>query len=134
MEKHKPWIALVTGGRDFKPTGADADHLSKSLAGCVLVIEGECVGFDRFARDIARRMGIEVQPAPALWRMAKALDLPYRAEGPKRNARALRWATELGEEYDLEVRLVAGPGGGGTSGMVDKAKNLSLINVCGANW
>lgn len=61
---------LVCGDREWNDPGWIRMVLStvKSVAGSVIVIEGECRGADRIARYIAEELELEVVPFPANWK------------------------------------------------------------------
>ena len=124
-------IALATGGRKFWPGPDSHTDIGPALEDVVLLIEGEADGFDKWVRDQARQRRILVQPVPALWQLARLLGKPVGSEGPKRNARMLRWALELAAEYSLLIVLIAGPGGTGTADMRERCAELPVREVRG---
>ena len=129
MKDHGPVIAIATGGRKFWPTDLSRQDIGPAIADVVLLVEGEAVGFDRWVRDGAARRYIAIQPVPALWGLTRVLGLVVAAEGPKRNARMLRWATDLASEFDLPLVLIAGPGGTGTADMRRRCAHLDVREV-----
>jgi hypothetical protein len=122
-------VALVTGGRTFWPTQRSLSDIVVALADVALVVEGDASGFDAWVRDQARARRIAVQPVPSLWGVARAQRRPVGCEGPRRNARMLRWGKELADEYKLRLVLIAGPGGTGTADMRSRCSALDVREV-----
>lgn len=110
---------LVTGGRDYRDAAAinaalDAVHAKR---GITAVIHGAChtpINADKLAGQWARDHGVPEEP----WPVVRALDGPWPASGPHRNARM------LGESKPDGV--VAFPGGHGTSDMCRRARAAGL--------
>lgn len=105
-------IAVVTGGRDYRPTPADAWALRAALRfhGATVVRHGACRGVDEWAGKVGTRLGLSVEAVPADW------DAHGKAAGPIRNAAMLEGA-------DVVVAL---PGGRGTAHAVGEAKRRGL--------
>lgn len=116
---------LVTGGRDYdNQIGLfdvlDTLHRQKPITtiihgACRVIIKdgrrtGVMTGADRIADDWARANGIPVEDYP----VDHALDGPWPAAGPRRNARMLK-----GSDPDI---VVATPGDRGTKNMKDLAR------------
>ncbi len=109
--KPTPFIAVVTGGREFTEEKRDRARLRRHLEGAVLVFDGGARGFDGFAREVAKAAKLSRCTVPALWSLQKS------SAGPRRNARMLTFAQLTAEELGLPLRLISGPGGKGTKNM-----------------
>ena len=110
---------IVCGGRDRKPSGADAVWLSEQLArlGAAAVVRGGAKGYDRWAGECARRVGLRVTVVEADWAEHG------RAAGPIRNA-------NMAARRDV-IAVIAFPGNAGTRHMVGTAKRRGLQVVEG---
>ncbi len=119
-------LYLVCGGREY----ADAEHVREVLLHHipdprqVWVLHGNAPGADTLAHLECLRRGIPVLSMPALW------DVEGRSAGPKRNERMreLLWLihrTDTGSS-DLEVAVIAFPGGRGTEHMCALAKESGI--------
>lgn len=106
---------IVCGGRDYQ----DREFVFRSLdrlahrenIAVTAIIHGDATGADRLARDWAIERGIIHVAVPAPWKKYG------KPAGPMRNKKML----ELNA-----VGLVAFPGGRGTEGMVELAKEAGL--------
>jgi YspA, cpYpsA-related SLOG family len=109
-------IALVTGGRDYVPTRADAWALRSVLEEyrCTAVMHGGCRGVDEWAGRVAERLGLSV--------LLRSADWPRhgKAAGPRRNAAMV---AEVAAAGGLVVAL---PGGRGTTDCVRQAETAGL--------
>lgn len=107
-------IAVVTGGRDYRPTPADAWALRAALLlhGVALVRHGGCRGVDEWARRVCGRLGIETEAWPADWSRG-------RRAGPERNRAMLDGPPVAGV-------VVALPGGSGTADCVRAARERGI--------
>ena len=78
-------VVLACGSRDWTACGVveatiSALHFQRGIA---RLVHGACRGADRMAGEVAKQLGIVVQPYPAEWRDASGrLD---RSAGPRRN-------------------------------------------------
>ena len=117
-------VAMVTGGRDYKPTAKDKeDFLSVIDTNSIAVlIHGGCRGVDQWAAGLAAENGLWVVCVPAPWKRHG------KAAGPKRNVFMARLAGVLsGVDHDL--LCIALPGGAGTRNAVASAESRGSWTV-----
>lgn len=111
-------VAIITGGRDQKPTKADRASLLATikLHDVTHVIHGACKGVDMWAHEVVKAAGIWVLAMPALW-VAHG-----NHAGPTRNAAmatVAQWLTDANAwEPARPPVCIAFPGGRGTDRMV----------------
>lgn len=105
-------VVVVCGGRDYRPSKADAWSLRAVLRmyGATEVLHGGAPGVDSWAGRVAERLGLPVRVFPADW------DAHGRAAGPIRNRLMLNEAEAV----------VAFPGGRGTADCVSEARRRGL--------
>lgn len=117
---------LVTGPRDLKDYYLVHEVLDgiHAVTPITVLIEGGAPGTDRFARRWAEDRGVATDPCP----VDHALDGPWPAAGPRRNARMLRK-----KKPDRGLAFVADPPTRETADMVRKMKRggLEVREVCG---
>jgi hypothetical protein len=111
-------IVVVTGGRDYKPSSADAWALRAALRfhGATTVRHGACRGVDEWAGKVGTRLGLRVEPVPADWKKHG------RAAGPIRNRHMLDGDERL-KPADVTISL---PGNEGTADCVSAARERGL--------
>lgn len=107
-------IVVVTGGRDYHPTPADAWALRVALAmlGATEVRHGGARGVDQWAGRVCARLGIPVEVFPFRKELGKA-------GGPARNREMLTGAQAC----------VVLPGGRGTRDCWAQAREMGLRRV-----
>ena len=108
-------IAVVAGGREFKPSHPYAWGLRKLLLEHQIRImrHGGCRGADEWCGRVAARLGLEVEVWKAQWEEFG------RKAGPWRNRRMI-WGPPLA---DYCFRL---PGGRGTENCVRQAREFDV--------
>jgi hypothetical protein len=110
-------VIIVCGGRDFVPTAPAHAYawLCSWLTYCraTIVREGGALGGDRFGRERAVALGIDVDTMEADWKRHG------RRAGPKRNQAML-------DKEPRPIGVLAFPGGSGTADMVRRAKKAGI--------
>lgn len=127
---------MVTGGRDYHPSPADAWALRAVLEWhrCSVLFHGDCdhrcadpacrrLSLDRWAGEVGRRRRLDVRARPADW------DRFGLAAGPRRNAGMLDEAIAIGSAI-----VIAFPGGRGTLGTIQLARARGLEPVFVGRW
>lgn len=111
-------IAVVTGGRDYRPTKADAWALRAVLAffGVTTLRHGACRGVDEWAGGVGERMRLNVEEWPADWSRG-----PHA--GPSRNRAML-------DGPPTAVLCLRFPGGTGTANCAKEAEKRGIPVVC----
>jgi hypothetical protein len=120
-----PVVAVVTGGRAFHASKADAYALRTALRwhGVTLLLHGDCkhtcaltgctrMSLDQWAGEVAKRLDIEVEAVPYFGHLGKA-------GGPARNRAMVERASVL----------IAFPGGAGTADCTEQARERGLTIV-----
>lgn len=113
-------IAIICGGRDFKPTLSAAQWLSYVLVDRSIsrVYHGGARGADLFGRDVARSLDIPSRAFIPQW------DQYGKRAGLARNREMVLTATDLVGLGD--VTCAAFPGGRGTAHMVGLCEKYKI--------
>lgn len=114
----RAYIAIITGGRNYKLTEADYEWLNKMWEryGFTIVLHGDCVGTDRQVAVWARKLGLCDAACPAQWdEWTHKYGRPHGA-GPDRNHRMARACAS-----PMPAICLAFPGGTGTADMKEQA-------------
>ena len=118
---------LVCGGRNYSDRDKVfevLDYINQNRSKITLLIHGAATGADALGREWAKARAVEDDPYPALWTWLEAPNavIRYRKDGAAYNANA-------GPDRNAKMRavgkpdaVVAFPGGRGTDGMIEKAR------------
>lgn len=113
--------ALVCGSRSGRPTPEDRAWLIEILRRhrIVEVVHGGATGYDSWAGEVAKELGLPVKVFPAHWRGHDGAYRPWA--GPERNRMAVRYICRFTGSF-----VVAFPGGTGTGSTIWYAEKLGV--------
>lgn len=118
---NKKTIIVVTGGRDYdngQKVEEVLDGIVRMFGTDILLISGGARGLDTLALGWAYDRELNAMRVPAKWKTEG------RKAGIMRNAEMLRIAIQAFMQEDVNLVMVAFPGGLGTADMVDRMLKL----------